>query len=131
MAELNTKENEVKEVVKEITAKPTVLSEDQVDFFTGLIKDNSPYLQEEISRVKTDFPEPFGDISAFSDTEVANFTDTFSEDFQERLSNYQSIALPDVTSISSTTGFTVIAADPNSARFAERTDTALKNFFKI
>ena len=55
MAELNTKENEVKEVVKEITAKPTVLSEDQVDFFTGLIKDNSPYLQEEISRVKTDF----------------------------------------------------------------------------
>ena len=131
MAELNTKENEVKEVVKEITAKPTVLSEDQVDFFTGLIKDNSPYLQGEISRVKTDFPETFGDISAFSDTEVANFTDTFSEDFQERLSNYQSIALPDVTSISSTTGFTVIAADPNSARFAERTDTALKNYFKI
>ena len=131
MAELNTKENEIKEVVKEITAKPTVLSEDQVDFFTGLIKDNSPYLQEEISRVKTDFPETFGDISAFSDTEVANFTDTFSEEFQEKLSNYQSIALPDVTSISSTTGFTVIAADPNSARFAERTDTALKNFFKI
>ena len=29
------------------------------------------------------------------------------------------------------TGFTVIAADPNSARFAERTDTALKNYFKI
>ena len=48
MAELNTKENETKEVVKEITAKPIVLSGDQVDFFTDLIKDNSPYLQEEI-----------------------------------------------------------------------------------
>ena len=131
MAELNTKENETKEVVKEISATPFVLSEDQVNYFTDLIKDNSPYLQGEISRVKTDFPETFGDISAFSDTEIANFTDTFSEDFQERLSNYQSIALPDVTSISSTTGFTVIAADPNSARFAERTDTALKNYFKI
>ena len=93
MAELNTKENEIKEVVKEITAKPTVLSEDQVDFFTGLIKDNSPYLREEISRVKTDFPETFGDISAFSDTEVANFTDTFSEDFHERLSYYNSLEL--------------------------------------
>ena len=131
MAELNTKENETKEVVKETSAKPSVLSADQVEFFTGLIKDNSPYFSEEISRVKTDFPETFGDISAFSDTEIANFTDSFSEDFQERLSNYQKVALPDVTSISSTTGFTVIAADPNSARFFERTDTAMKNFFKI
>ena len=131
MAELNTKENETKEVVKETSATPFVLSEDQVNYFTDLIKDNSPYLQDEISRVKTDFPETFGDISAFSDTEIANFTDTFSDEFQERLSNYQSIALPDVTSISSTTGFTVMAADPNSARFAERTDTALKNYFKI
>ena len=30
MAELNTKENETKEVVKEISATPFVLSEDQV-----------------------------------------------------------------------------------------------------
>ena len=33
MAELNTKENETKEVVKEISATPFVLSEDQVEFF--------------------------------------------------------------------------------------------------
>ena len=131
MAELNTKENETTEVVIEKTSKPSVLSADQVEFFTGLIKDNSPYLQDQISQVKTDFPETFSDVSAFSDVEISNFTDSFSDDFQERLSNYQSIAIPDVTSISSTTGFTVIAADPNSARFLERTDTAMKNFFKI
>ena len=131
MAELNTKENETTEVVIEKTSKPSVLSTDQVEFFTDLIKDNSPYLQDQISQVKTDFPETFSDVSAFSDVEISNFTDSFSDDFQERLSNYQSIAIPDVTSISSTTGFTVIAADPNSARFLERTDTAMKNFFKI
>ena len=131
MAELNTKENETTEVVIEKTSKPSVLSADQVEFFTGLIKDNSPYLQDQILQVKTDFPETFSDVSAFSDVEISNFTDSFSDDFQERLSNYQSIAIPDVTSISSTTGFTVIAADPNSARFLERTDTAMKNFFKI
>ena len=53
MAELNTKENETKEVVKETSATPFVLSEDQVEFFSGLVKDNSPYLQDQISRVKT------------------------------------------------------------------------------
>ena len=56
-----------KKLFKEITSKPFVLSEDQVEFFTGLIKDNSPYLQDQILQVKTDFPETFGDISAFSD----------------------------------------------------------------
>ena len=83
MAELNTKENETTEVVTEKTSKPSVLSADQVEFFTGLIKDNSPYLQDQIAQVKTDFPETFSDVSAFSDVEISNFTDSFSDDFQE------------------------------------------------
>ena len=131
MAELIVKENETTEVVVNKTPKPTVLSADQIETFSDLIKTNTPYLQDQIKDLKTSFPTEFGDIEPLTENEISDFTDTATEALQEKLSLYESIALPDVTSISSTTGFTVIAADPNSARFAERTDTALKNYFKI
>ena len=131
MAEITTKENETGEIVIETASKPNVLSEEQKVVFTDLIKTNTPYLQDQISQVKRDFPEEFASVSPFSDSEISGFSDLVSEDYQDKLSNFEKIAIPDVTSISSTTGFNVIAADPNSARFAERTDTALKNFFKI
>ena len=131
MAELTVKENETTEVVVNKTPKPTVLSADQIETFSDLIKTNTPYLQDQIKDLKTSFPTEFGDIEPLTENEISDFTDTATEALQEKLSLYESIALPDVTSISSTTGFTVIAADPNSARFAERTDTALKNYFKI
>ena len=131
MAELIVKENETTEVVVNKTPKPTVLSADQIETFSDLIKTNTPYLQDQIKDLKTSYPTEFGDIEPLTENEISDFTDTATEALQEKLSLYESIALPDVTSISSTTGFTVIAADPNSARFAERTDTALKNYFKI
>ena len=131
MAELIVKENETTEVVVNKTPKPTVLSADQIETFSDLIKTNTPYLQDQIKDLKTSFPKELGDIEPLTENQISDFTDTATEAFQEKLSLYESIALPDVTSISSTTGFTVIAADPNSARFAERTDTALKNYFKI
>lgn len=131
MAELTVKENETTEVEVTKTPKPAVLSADQIETFSDLIKTNTPYLQDQIKDLKTSFPTEFGDIEPLTENEISDFTDTATEALQEKLSLYESIALPDVTSISSTTGFTVIAADPNSARFAERTDTALKNYFKI
>ena len=131
MAEITTKESETGELEIFTSAVPTTLSADQIENFSKIIKDNSPYLQEQITDLKKRFPEDLGDISPFSDAEISDFSGLVSDEFQDRLSLYEKIALPDVTSISSTTGFTVIAADPNSARFAERTDTAMKNFFKV
>ena len=131
MAELNVKLNE--KIQKEVftTARPPFLSADQIDTFSDVIKTNSPFLQDQIKELKTSFPTEFGDISALTEDQINDFSSIATDELQEKLSLYEKIALPDVTSISSTTGFTVIAADPNSARFFERTDTAMKNFFKI
>ena len=131
MAEITTRESETGELEIFTTPPPSILSADQIENFSKIIKDNSPYLQDQIKDLKTRFPEDLGDIASFSDAEISDFSGVISDEFQDRLALYEKIALPDVTSISSTTGFTVIAADPNSARFAERTDTAMKNFFKV
>ena len=131
MAEINTKFNEKIQEVKEITSKPLLLSEEQKNQFTSLIKDNSPFLQDQISQLKKDFPADLGSVNAFSDFELSSLTGIDTEKLQTRLENYKKIAIPDVSPISSTTGFIVLAADPNSDRFLERTDIAMKNFFKV
>ena len=131
MAEILTKESETGELEIFTSAAPVKLSAEQKENFTTIIRDNSPYLQEQIKDLKKRYPEDLGDVSAITDSEISNLSEIDAVKLGSRLNNYQKIALPDVTSISSTTGFTVIAADPNSARFAERTDTALKNFFKV
>ena len=83
MAEITTKENETGEIVIETASKPTVLSEEQKVVFTDLIKTNTPYLQDQISQVKRDFPEEFASVSPFSDSEISEFSDLVSEDFQD------------------------------------------------
>ena len=131
MAEILTKESETGELEIFTSGAPTTLSNEQIENFTNIIRDNSPYLQEEIKDLKKRYPETLGDVSAITDAEISELSEIDASKLASRLNNYQKIAIDDVTSISSTTGFTVIAADPNSARFAERTDTALKNFFKV
>ena len=131
MAEILTKESETGELELFTSGSPTPLSADQIENFTKIIRDNSPYLQDQIKDLKTRYPEVLGDVSPITDSEISELSEIDASKLASRLNNYQKIALEDVTSISSTTGFTVIAADPNSARFAERTDTALKNFFKV
>ena len=131
MAEIRTKESETGELEIFTSGAPTTLSADQIENFTNIIRDNSPYLQDQIKDLKSRYPEILGDVSAISESEISDLSEIDASKLASRLNNYQKIALEDVTSISSTTGFTVIAADPNSARFAERTDTALKNFFKV
>ena len=131
MAEILTKESETGELEIFTSGAPTTLSADQIENFTKIIRDNSPYLQDQIKELKTRYPEVLGDVSPITDSEISELSEIDASKLASRLNNYQKIALEDVTSISSTTGFTVIAADPNSARFAERTDTALKNFFKV
>ena len=131
MAEILTKESETGELEIFTSGAPTTLSADQIENFTKIIRDNSPYLQDQIKDLKTRYPEVLGDVSPITDSEISELSEIDASKLASRLNNYQKIALEDVTQISSTTGFTVIAADPNSARFAERTDTALKNFFKV
>ena len=75
MAEITTKENETGEIVIETASKPNVLSEEQKVVFTDLIKTNTPYLQDQISQVKRDFPEEFASVSPFSDSEISEFSD--------------------------------------------------------
>ena len=131
MAEILTKESETGELEIFTSGAPTTLSNEQIEHYTNIIRDNSPYLQDQIKDLKKRYPETLGDVSAITDAEISELSEIDASKLASRLNNYQKIAIDDVTSISSTTGFTVIAADPNSARFAERTDTALKNFFKV
>ena len=62
MATINSKLNETVELVKGKTSKPLVLSEQQKNEFKSLIKDNSPFLQDQIKQLKKDFPADLGDI---------------------------------------------------------------------
>ena len=80
MAEILTKESETGELEIFTSGSPTTLSADQIEHYTNIIRDNSPYLQEEIKDLKKRFPEDLGNISAFSDAEISNFSDLDSDD---------------------------------------------------
>ena len=109
---------------------PSLLSPEQTDIFTQLIRDNPISFQNEISDIKRNFPN-LADVSAFSESDISSFSSSDLFKFQSRSEMYKKASGSEVNPISSTTGFTVLAADPNSDRFFERTDTAMKNFFKV
>ena len=46
MAEITTRENETGELEIFTTPPPSILSADQLENFSKIIKDNSPYLQD-------------------------------------------------------------------------------------
>ena len=96
-----------------------------------MIRDNSPAFQDQIRELKKNFPADFADIVPFSESDVSSFSSSDLFKFQSRSEMYKKASGSEVDPISSTTGFTVLAADPNSDRFFERTDTAMKNFFKV
>ena len=62
MAEITTKQNETGELDIFTTPPPNFLSSDQIENFSKIIKDNSPYLQEHIKYLKKRFHEDLGDI---------------------------------------------------------------------
>ena len=110
---------------------PSLLSPEQKTVYTQLIRDNSPAFQDQIRELKKNFPADFADIVPFSESDVSSFSSSDLFKFQARSEMYKKASGSEVDPISSTTGFTVLAADPNSDRFFERTDTAMKNFFKV
>ena len=85
MAEITTRENETGELEIFTTPPPTILSANQIENFSKIIKDNSPYLQDQIKDLKKRFPEDLGNVSSFSDAEISNFTGVISDEFQDRL----------------------------------------------
>ena len=110
---------------------PSLLSPEQKTVYTQLIRDNSPLFQDKILELKKNFPADLGGIVPFSESDVSSFSSSDLFKFQSRSEMYKKASGSEVDPISSTTGFTVLAADPNSDRFFERTDTAMKNFFKV
>ena len=110
---------------------PSLLSPEQKTVYTQLIRDNSPLFQDKIRELKKNFPADLGGIVPFSESDVSSFSSSDLFKFQSRSEMYKKASGSEVDPISSTTGFTVLAADPNSDRFFERTDTAMKNFFKV
>ena len=110
---------------------PSLLSPEQKTVYTQLIRDNSPLFRDKILELKKNFPADLGGIVPFSESDVSSFSSSDLFKFQSRSEMYKKASGSEVDPISSTTGFTVLAADPNSDRFFERTDTAMKNFFKV
>ena len=98
MAEILTKESETGELEIFTSGSPTTLSADQIENFTKIIRDNSPYLQDQIKDLKTRYPEVLGDVSPITDSEISELSEIDASKLASRLSNYQKIALPDVTS---------------------------------
>ena len=56
MAEILTKESETGELEIFTSGAPTTLSADQIENFTKIIRDNSPYLQDQIKDLKARYP---------------------------------------------------------------------------
>ena len=128
MAELETRQSETTETQRVVSPSPNVLSNEQKEYFVQLIKDNPEELRDEIKILKEKYPAELGDVEPLK---VSELNDSDTVKLINRLDNYKKIKSQDVAPISSTTGNIVIAADPNNDRFVERTDAAMKNFFKV
>ena len=128
MAELETRQSETTETQRVVSPSPNVLSNEQKEYFVQLIKDNPEELRDEIKILKEKYPSELGDVEPLR---VSELNDSDTVKLINRLDNYKKIKSQDVAPISSTTGNIVIAADPNDDRFVERTDAAMKNFFKV
>ena len=121
------RQSETTETQRVVYPSPNVLSNDQKEYFIQLIKDNPPEFRDEIKQLKSKYPSELGDVQPVNLTDL---NDSDSVKMIDRLDNYKKIKTADVTPISSTTGNLVVAADPTNDRFVERTDAAMKNFFK-
>ena len=121
------RQSETTETQRVVSPSPNVLSNDQKEYFIQLIKDNPPEFRDEIKQLKSKYPSELGDVQPVNLTDL---NDSDSVKMIDRLDNYKKIKTADVTPISSTTGNLVVAADPTNDRFVERTDAAMKNFFK-
>ena len=89
MAEIRAKENEIIESEKVISSKPSVLSSEQRDFFTQLIKDDPLELKSDIFNLKKAFPNELGNVTALTDDQKSNLLSTDFTKLQSRLNNYK------------------------------------------
>jgi len=90
---------------------PTSLTPEQVENYTQLIRDNPISFQSIISELKRNHPFDLGDVSPFTESDISSFSSSDLFKFQSRSEMYKKASGSEVNPISSTTGFTVLAAD--------------------
>ena len=123
------KESEKFASVFEASPIPDELSQNQINYFSQLIKDNPGGFSEEIGILKENFPENFGDINPFDPSQVESLSDTSFNDYLRRSNSYNSILALDLPSLSDTSGTIIVLPDGESDKFMEKVDAKMKNYF--
>ena len=123
------KESERFASVFEASPIPDELSQNQISYFSQLIKDNPDGFSKEIGILKENFPNNFGDINPYDPSEVESLSDTSFNDFLRRSNSYSSILAGDLPSLSDTSGTIIVLPDGESDKFMEKVDAKMKNYF--
>ena len=108
-------------------------SEQQINAFTKLIKDNPPgdKWQSAIKNIKTQYPEQLGDINPFSSDAIDKLSDTDFKEYTKRFEEYKKVIFPEVKAASLTSGMKIVTANPDKDNFFAETETAVSNFLKV
>ena len=109
--------------------KESDLSNLQINTFSQLIQDNPIGFSDEISLLKDEFPNTFGDINPLDSSTVNAFSDSKFNDYLRRSNNYNSMLALDIPSLSDTSGTRIVLPDGESDKFMEKVDAKMKNYF--
>ena len=115
-------------------SEPSVFpSEQQINAFTKLIKDNPPgdEWQSAIKNIKTQYPEELGDINPFSPEAIDKLSDTDFKEYTKRFEEYKKVIFPEIKAASLTSGMKIITANPDKDNFFSETESAVSNFLKV
>ena len=115
-------------------SEPSVFpSEQQINAFTKLIKDNPPgdKWQSAIKNIKNQYPEQLGDINPFSPEAIDKLSDTDFKEYTKRFDEYKKVIFPEIKAASLTSGMKIITANPDKDNFFAETETAVSNFLKV
>ena len=110
--------------------KESDLSNLQINTFSQLIQDNPIGFSDEISLLKDEFPNTFGDINPLDSSTVNAFSDSKFNDYLRRSNNYNTMLALDLPSLSDTSGTRIVLPDGESDKFMEKVDAKMKNYFK-
>ena len=110
--------------------KESELSDLQINTFSQLIQDNPVGFSDEISLLKDEFPNSFGDINPLDSSTVNAFSDSKFNDYLRRSNNYNTMLALDLPSLSDTSGTRIVLPDGESDKFMEKVDAKMKNYFK-
>ena len=108
-----------------------ILTTDQVDTFTKLIRDNPKGWENFITTIKQTYPEIFGDIEPYTEEEKSKWSAEKLATHLQDQEEYKKVPKPDVDPASQTTKDIIILADPCKNNFFAQVEAYLGNFFKL